>query len=199
MANIILTADQARDARISSRLSQAHVASELQINRTYLSLFESGKYLFDETTLRELREYYEHCGYDFGQNDEVANIGNFGGDTDGYFRSIDGFVIHHSVDETEADLLLTEFEDNNHRIEQLAQQEIDRDWFGWIDEERCEKHKREMLHLMARNFIIIEWLHGREALISRLLDNEEVDENTIGGMIRIDLELHKSTVGWQQS
>jgi transcriptional regulator with XRE-family HTH domain len=69
MSNI-LSAVEAKQARASIKRSQGKVASELGLNRTYLSLFEGGKYLFDDGTLQRLRAYYEERDCSFGVDDK---------------------------------------------------------------------------------------------------------------------------------
>src|SRR4051794_41916245 len=58
----LFTPQQAKSARAAAQLSQGRVASDLRINRSYLSQFESGKYLFDDPTLTRLRDYYSKRG-----------------------------------------------------------------------------------------------------------------------------------------
>src|SRR3569833_4745641 len=70
---ITLTPEVAIGARQKTLLSQDKVATDLGINRAYLSLFESGKYLFDECLLSSLRAYYEEKGYVF---DSIQDIGD---------------------------------------------------------------------------------------------------------------------------
>lgn len=53
------TPPQAKTARVAAQLSQGRVASDIGINRSDLSQFESGKYLLDDSTLNRLRDYYQ--------------------------------------------------------------------------------------------------------------------------------------------
>ncbi|MDQ3187084.1 MAG: helix-turn-helix domain-containing protein [Pseudomonadota bacterium] len=56
--SIQLTPQQAKAAGGNAQLSQGRVASNIGINRSYLSQFEPGKYLLDDATLIRLRDYY---------------------------------------------------------------------------------------------------------------------------------------------
>ena len=58
----VMTAQQAKSARSAAHFSQGKVATDLGINRSYLSLFESGKYVLDDSTLTQLRDYYQDHG-----------------------------------------------------------------------------------------------------------------------------------------
>ena len=62
MYRVILASDQAREARTKLGLSQGRVANAVGLNRTYLSLFENGKYLFPDRDLEKLHSYYSDNG-----------------------------------------------------------------------------------------------------------------------------------------
>ncbi len=72
MNNLILAASQAKQARSELQLSQGNVVGYLGVNRTYLSQFENGRYLFDDTLLEKLRDYHEGEGYEFDE-DELSS------------------------------------------------------------------------------------------------------------------------------
>lgn len=59
MENSILTPDQFRTLRLKAGLSQAKIARDLSITRSYLSQFENGRYQFDQSVLLELRDYLD--------------------------------------------------------------------------------------------------------------------------------------------
>lgn len=46
-------------------LSQAKIARDLGLKRSYISQFENGRYQFSETELWELRSYLDECFYKF--------------------------------------------------------------------------------------------------------------------------------------
>ena len=53
---------QSRAAREQARLSQAKVSRATGVSRTQLALFEVGKYLLDDASLKALRRFYEDIG-----------------------------------------------------------------------------------------------------------------------------------------
>ena len=103
----ILTSIQAKAARHATKLFQGKVATDLGINRAYLTLFESGKYLFNDSALSSLRNYYEEHGYEFNRDFEDMN-GQLKSDPSPHnpFRVKDGFEIPSSMDESEVEELL---------------------------------------------------------------------------------------------
>src|SRR3569623_842624 len=104
---IILTPEMAKAARQKSNLSQGDVAASLGINRTNLSLFESGKNLFDESVLSSLREYNEEIGYVFESIHENQ-------------PKSESHLNNSLIDEVKADLLLTAFVDIRNKIISLC-------------------------------------------------------------------------------
>src|SRR5690349_16058936 len=93
------TAQQAKTARANAQLSQGRVASDLGINRSYLSQFESGKLLFDDTTLFRLRDYYSEHGaqLEYLANESSERFGDDKGKT--RLRLRDGFLLPPEVDD----------------------------------------------------------------------------------------------------
>src|SRR5258708_39565616 len=106
----VLTAQQAKSARTAAQLSQGKVASDLGINRSYLSLFESGKYVLDDNTLTRLRDYYQDHGASVddapGAVDNAKTISASTASKRARLR--DGFLLPTATDDDEADAMLTE-------------------------------------------------------------------------------------------
>lgn len=187
----ILTAQLAKQARESLRLSQGKVSSALGINRTYLSLFESGKYIFDDHTLDELLLYYEGLGYGFETDVLDENDG-----TDSYPLSVNqeeglcrlqdcGLVVPAGLSEEHHAALLGEYEANRLMIDDLAAQEVERGWFGdWFDEPG-EAEKLKLLTLMARNYSIYEEMQGHDAVKSCGEDSLEAEKDTVGELVGV--------------
>src|SRR5713101_519161 len=105
----VLTAQQAKHARSAAQLSQGKVATDLGINRSYLSLFESGKYVLDDNTLAQLRDYYEDHGISLdGAPGAPRNAKTIPASTvSESARLRDGFLLPEATDDDEADALLT--------------------------------------------------------------------------------------------
>jgi transcriptional regulator with XRE-family HTH domain len=153
-------------------LSQGRVASAVDLNRTYLSQFENGRYVLPDSVLHRLRDYCEGQGYAFGRFDMPS-----GADGDGVrdgrqcefeahdrprARVMDGFVVPEQVDDSETDALLTEYAENAAKIRALWSSPLKKGFFGGVDVEHRDRRERAVLALMARNHALIEQLHGHE-------------------------------------
>jgi transcriptional regulator with XRE-family HTH domain len=154
----ILNSQQAKTARETLGISQGKLASELNINRSYLSQFESGKRLLADKELNLLREYYEENGYEF--IDSPTNEGNG-------IRIMDGFALPAGVNDMDADIILTEYAENMEKIQLLSEKDIKINsgiFSDSIDDDDKEAKTRQLLCLMARNYTLIEQLQGRETI-----------------------------------
>lgn len=109
MYTVVLTSQQAKQARQVLGLSQGKVAGELEINRAYLSQFENGRYVFDDELLTKLRDYYQQNGFDLPEalDEPVSDIDRQVATTD--TRAMDGFVAPNQKAEVDADDILTEY------------------------------------------------------------------------------------------
>jgi hypothetical protein len=183
----IFTAEQAKEARSKTRLSQGKVAADLGINRTYLSLFEGGKYVFEDSVLESLRSYYEQQGYDFGDTDPPA--GGRGAvhqapQGRGSVRVMDGFQVVAAMQDEEAEMLLSEYVQNRVKINELCAQKPKDDWFGEVHEGDLHKRQQQILTLMARNFTIVEQLHGHETVLPCYRSEEDAQKETVGDYLK---------------
>jgi len=195
MYTVVLTSQQAKQARQVLGLSQGKVAGDLEVNRTYLSQFENGRYLFDDAVLTRIRDYYQLCGFDFAEPPEIvpdeADVMDAGSET-GYqsappsVRVMDGFVVPHQADETDVDDILTQYAQNRRFIRELCQSAV-KQGFWDINEDDLSERKHRLLVLMARNYTLIEQLHGHETV--RPGDGREVE--TIGDSVAREFAKHK--------
>jgi len=166
----ILTAEQAKTARDALHLSQGKVASEVGINRTYLSLFESGKYVFEDDTLSALRSYFEEQGHDFDTPNDQAATSKPQGSVAATravlaVRVKDGFVVPSALAEDEAEKLLTEYQENRRQIVALCgEQPNEGFFFSDVDENDLQRRQQAVMQLMARNYALVERLHGHTPL-----------------------------------
>jgi transcriptional regulator with XRE-family HTH domain len=169
----IFSPKQARSARIAAQISQGKVATDLGLNRSYLSLFESGKYVFDDATLRSLCDYFQARGT--SQNEEpqaeatvTANSTAGASVTDSTEsegpRLCDGFLIPPGADEDEVDRLLDEYARNRAKITALCAYDIRGNSFLFMDSSEVSAKTAHVLRLMARNFVIIETLQGHDTV-----------------------------------
>ena len=127
---------------------------DLKINRSYLSQFESGKRLLIDEHLNLLRQHYEGIGFDFDDSPTISGNG---------IHVIDGFAIPPLTDDAEADAILTEYAENKVKLQRLSEQKIPSGIFG-VDEEDVAEKTREILRLMAKNYNLVEQLHGHETI-----------------------------------
>jgi transcriptional regulator with XRE-family HTH domain len=177
MFDTILTAQHAKRACGALGLSQGRVASAVDLNRTYLSQLENGRYVLPDSVLQRLRDHYEEQGYAFERLDMPSEA-----DGDGVregrqsedrprARVMDGFVVPERVDDSEADVLLTEYAENTSKIRDLWSSPLKKGYFRGIDEEGCNRRERAVLVPMARNYVVIEQVHSHE-----IVDGDEKPE-----------------------
>lgn len=195
MYTVVLTSQQAKQARQVLGLSQGKVAGELGINRTYLSQFENGRYVFDDKVLTKLRDYYQQNGFDLPSTlDEPVsdNLGEWDAESDvdrqvvtTGVRVMDGFVVPDQTAEADVDDILTEYTENSHLIRTLCKGAVKRGFFG-IDEDDLSEREHQLLVLMARNYTLVEQLHGHETVHPR--DVAELE--TIGDSVARELAKH---------
>ncbi len=163
----LFTPQQAKTARAAAQLSQGRVASDLGINRSYLSQFESGKLLLDDATLNRLRVYYLKYGARL-EPAAHAPLPQFEDDSEegNGVRLRDGFLLPPEADENQVDALLNEYAENRRRIADMCSIDLSNSGFlGFgVDEDKGNKRAEEVLGLMARNYAIIEELQGHEII-----------------------------------
>jgi transcriptional regulator with XRE-family HTH domain len=135
------TPQQAKIARSAAQLSQGRVATDVGINRSYLSQFESGKYLLNDATLIRLREYYSKHG---AKLESVAHAPSAQFEDDfeesNALRLRDGFLLPPEADEDHADALLNEYAENRHRINNMCNFDLSNSGFlGFgVDEDKAQ-------------------------------------------------------------
>ena len=145
---IQFTPQQAKTARVTAQLSQGRVASDAGINRSYLSQFESGKYLFDDATLVRLRDYYLKHGGRFESVIHPASAQSKGdGEESKTLRLRDGFLLPPEAEEDHVDGLLNEYSENRRRIVDSCNINLSNSGFlGFgVDEENGNKRADEVL------------------------------------------------------
>jgi len=181
--NSILTPEQAKAARRETDLSQGKVARDLAINRTYLSLFEGGKYLFNHSALSSLRNYYEEHGYDFTGARHNVECNSQHQSTHHNVAKVEcGFHIPSNIDEVEVEKLLTEYASNRDRITEICRL-YPKDFLFWVDDEDLEERKNEILLLMSKNYALIEKTHGHFTTLLGTEDSFTKKRRTIGDYI----------------
>jgi transcriptional regulator with XRE-family HTH domain len=187
---IQFTAQQAKTARVNVQLSQGRVASDLGINRSYLSQFESGKLLFDDATLNRLRDYYSKCG---ARLESVTHAPSPQLEHDGQEGSTlhlrDGFLLPPEADEHHIDALLAEYAENRRRIVDICNIDLSNSgFFGFgVDEDKGNKRAEEALNFMARNYAIVEELQGHEIIYFNPNQASSSDKKTVSDFVKLRL------------
>ena len=186
----ILTASEAKQARLSLGVSQGSVATELNINRSYLSLFEGEKYLFDDNTLNALRGLYEDKGHSFSGG-ELTEDEPFWSEDDMEFelpryRVIDGIEVSFAMNDSQVDELLSERIDNAKMIREIcarkAKPGLFNFVFGDIDQDDLDEQMEKVVMLLARNEIIVQKIHGHFDYMGTD-DDSKKSEITVGSSL----------------
>src|SRR6266849_4832059 len=184
----VLTAQQAKSARNAAHLSQGKVAIDLGINRSYLSLFESGKYVLDDSTLTQLRDYYQHRGVNLDGAlgaQESPKILPASASSDGP-RLRDGFLLPDTTDDDEADVLLTEYAENREKISALCAEDLTKGFLNsllGVDDYDAAEPVNKVLTLMARNFAIIEQLQEHDTVLLPTPAEARREKRTTGDFV----------------
>jgi transcriptional regulator with XRE-family HTH domain len=184
----VLTAQQAKRARNAARFSQGKVAADLGINRSYLSLFESGKYVLDDNTLTQLRDYYQDHGVNLDGAPGAPNTAKTipASTASEGARLRDGFLLPEAMDDDEADALLTEYAENREKISALCAEDLTKGFFSslfGVDGDEAAGRVNKALTLMARNFAIIEQLQGHDTVCLPTPADAKREKRTTGDFV----------------
>lgn len=168
---ILLTAKDLKAARVSLNLSQAKVAKEVNLNRSYLSQFESEQRLLKDDEKQAIYEYY----LSMGLNEEIVQerpVEVLLAENE--IQLIDGFQIPVNNDPFQTEDWLVQLNENEEELSKL---------FGVIDksnllftDSKYEKAAERALLLMADNYVLIKYLQGFEDLLD--CPNAESDEKS---------------------
>ncbi|HTF95262.1 MAG TPA: helix-turn-helix transcriptional regulator [Cellvibrio sp.] len=157
-----LTPDVSVKAREQLNLSQAKVATETGISRSYLNQFEGSKRVLEDHLLDTLASYYGSKGWKPDATILAKPVEQHISSPEHGLSIIDGFVV--SVEASEnyvVEDLLGEYYANNQEIEQLMSREFTRGIFGGFIEDEAIKTSLRPLALMARQYEIKRILHGQ--------------------------------------
>lgn len=194
---IQFTAQQAKTARVNAQLSQGRVASDLGINRSYLSQFESGKLLFDDATVNRLRDYYVKRDVQI-ESLAQAPSAQFKDDSEesNTLRLRDGFLLPPEADEDHVDALLNEYAENRRRIGDICNIDLSNSGFlGFgVDEDVANKRTSEVLSIMARNYAIIEELQGHQIIEQNPKQSAKDEKKTVRYFLNLRLKPYIATL-----
>lgn len=156
----ILIPSEAIEARETLNLSQALVARETGMNRSYLSQFESGRRILEDRWQRKLRDHYVSMGWE--QNRRQADSESPVGPAPCPGITIrDGFVIAETAAEDDLDGLLDEYHECTRLTDELGQAKLKRGFFDDLDEEGALAQAKQYFVLTARLHAIVRELHGQ--------------------------------------
>lgn len=173
--NTLLTPEHAINARQTLQLSQARVANDTGINRTYLSQFEQGKRLLDDKHMTALNDYFHGLGWEVTHAETELET-----PTQGEPRIIDGMLIAPAIAQDEAEALLNDYYQHAQRIKQFSQQDIKRNFLlGGVNEEATLALALPVLLLLNRQHQIKQALQGQLNMEDTELFNELSEVNTV--------------------
>lgn len=156
----ILNPSDSIEARKQLNLSQAKVANDIGLSRSYLSQFESGKRVLEDTWMEDLKVYYVENGWD-EPNIQMLTAQNSGEDL---VLTRDGFVVSEDLSEPAIEELLEERYKNEQLIENMRQSKLSRGFlFGNLDEEEAIRDSIPLLLVAARQCEIAKVLHGQSS------------------------------------
>ena len=181
MFSIILTPDDAKQARAFVGLSQSKVAQATDISRANLALFEVKKYLLDDDVLIKLKQFYQEAGHTFPDDSPVEQVDSTPEPVTDPFeatgtRLMDGFAVLEGFTEDEAESILNEIHANDAEIEALACQKSGQHW--WTEKPLLDGVNK-LLVLHARNYVLTRRLRGHTLLNNTVCtEDTPVDEVT---------------------
>lgn len=193
MLKQILSPEQSRDARRLAGVSQQTAANAAGVSRTHLALWEVGKYLLPDATLKALRDYYTKTGYVFDEDQDGGKKNSLldGSDatkrpqktnaTPGLegFSLIDGFLVPDGLESGPVENLLAEIAQNDMKIAELAATPAERELLGGY----CEKVSDQITQLMARNYTLVQQLRGHETITPCSKADAETKAQTNGDVL----------------
>lgn len=169
MNRLILSGEQAKQARNELGLSQRAVASGAKVNRPFLSKFERGEVIVDDDFQQQLRDYLESSGYEFpdpdSENEDSIDLPTVPGPAG--FYVMDGFLVAASLPAEQAEIILDEFHQVKTEIESIQCQPLafENDDWDWWDEDpeftaECQQDSQRLVLLMARAYNLVHKLKG---------------------------------------
>ena len=183
----MMTPDIAAKAREQLKLSQALVAKETGISRSYLSQYEGSKRILEDHLISALEEFYKSNGWTADEKHQEQSVEQALNSPDHDLIIADGFVVaQEALADYILDDLLDEYYTNNAEIDRLAKQEIERGFFGGFNEESAYSECAIPLALMARQYQIIQILQGKYEPTKNISDiKTTADIDTKGDYIEV--------------
>ena len=133
--DIILNPKDSILARESLGVSQAAVSRDTGINRVYISQFESGKRILEDTDQCALRDHYQDLGWDPTKSEKEKNKT---GNSDSLpIRIRDGVVVLNDLTDDYIEETLAEIYSTKAIVQNAEKEEVPRGFFNGIDQEKA--------------------------------------------------------------
>lgn len=172
----ILSPAQCVSAREELNLSQAKLASESGVSRPYLSQFERGKRILEDKEQEALLNYFLEQGWEQPLPESQ----------DAPYEPLpyvvrDGFVVPDSINGEDVESILEEYCSNAQRIERIRAMDVERgSWSGKIDTYHANENWLAAMMLAARQFTIIQLLHGKLDAGGEFVEQDRAAITTVG-------------------
>ena len=176
----ILNPEQARQARETLGLSQSLVSKETGISRAYISQYETGHRILEDTSQETLNEFYISQGWN--PTPTPKGVTN---EDPSPFILMDGMLIVKPESESNLEALIDEYYENDELIAELRNEPVESGWLlGGLDREGSTEKALPLLALYARQYQIKETLQGRLGDSSKL---DGAEPKTIGDFVDLVL------------
>lgn len=176
----ILNPEQARQARETLGLSQSLVSKETGISRAYISQYETGYRILEDTSQEALSEFYISQGWN--PTPTPKGVTN---EDPSPFILMDGMLIVKPESEGDLEALIDEYYENDELIAELRNEPVESGWLlGGLDREGSTEKALPLLALYARQYQIKETLQGRLDDSSKL---DGAEPKTIGNFVDLVL------------
>ncbi len=154
-------------ARESLNVSQAEVARQTGLSRTYLSEFECGKRKLEYPWQCALSDYYGSHGWGRTEPHDLFHDELEHASLSSRSRSRFEFEISASLPKNDVDALLDEYSESCKQLEKLGQATLRKGLFGGLDEMDGLWQARHYLAKAVRQVQILQTLQGLELPVSR--------------------------------
>lgn len=146
------------------------------MSRPYLSQFERGKRILEDKEQEALLNYFLEQGWEQPLPESQ----------DAPYEPLpyvvrDGFVIPDSVSDEDIESILEEYCENARRIEVIRATNVERgSWSGKIDTTHADQNWLAAMMLAARQFTIIQLLHGKLEEGGEFVEQDRASITNIG-------------------
>jgi transcriptional regulator with XRE-family HTH domain len=170
---LILNPHESISARNSLDISQSAVSRDTGINRVYISQFESGKRILEDSQLNALRDNYIELGWIPPEPNSESQP-----KTKSYPVKIrDGVVVLNYYSDEKIEEILSEIYAIKSDLQNSEQQEIPRGYFGNIDQDKALRRCIWILLHYMKLYQLQESLQGKKAKNKSEIEISQVETN----------------------